>query len=169
MKTSFRTLCFLGLLACAAAMGFALYLQYYQGFEPCPMCIFQRMAMIGAGAFFLLGFLHGPRAGGQWFYSLFAALAAVAGVLVASRHVWLQAHPDQAASCSGSLDFLVGIYGWLDAAKTVLKGEADCAKIDAQFLGLSLPLWTLLTFIALTLYALMMPKLARRRSPNELQ
>ena len=33
-----------------------------KGFEPCPMCIFQRIAMCGAGLLFLLGALVGPKA-----------------------------------------------------------------------------------------------------------
>ena len=56
-RLSFRALSALGFLACAFGMAFALYLQHAKGFEPCPMCIFQRIAMTGAAVFFLLGAL----------------------------------------------------------------------------------------------------------------
>ncbi|MBV8062523.1 MAG: disulfide bond formation protein B, partial [Nevskia sp.] len=39
----YRVFAALGFLGCAGAMAFALYLQHAKGFEPCPMCIFQRV------------------------------------------------------------------------------------------------------------------------------
>ena len=46
----------------------------------------------------------------------------------------------------------------------VLKGDGNCAKIDAANIGISLPGWTLIAFGVLALYALLVPKLARRHS-----
>ncbi len=34
----------------------ALYFQYAIGLEPCPLCIVQRVAFMGVGGFFCLGF-----------------------------------------------------------------------------------------------------------------
>jgi len=48
-----------GLLACAAMMGFALYAEHVLMLEPCPLCVFQRVATIGLGAVFLLACLQG--------------------------------------------------------------------------------------------------------------
>lgn len=61
MRHAYRPMQFLGALACVAGLGFALYLEHFQGLEPCPMCIFQRVAMLAAGLMFLLATLHGPR------------------------------------------------------------------------------------------------------------
>ena len=36
----------LGFLICAGGLGFAYYVQHYLGFEPCPLCIFQRLALL---------------------------------------------------------------------------------------------------------------------------
>jgi disulfide bond formation protein DsbB len=49
----------------------------------------------------------------------------------------------------------------------VLKGDAECAKIDAAWLGVSLPGWTLVTFVGLALWALATPILARRQAPPD--
>ncbi|MFX9532743.1 disulfide bond formation protein B, partial [Acinetobacter baumannii] len=90
----FRTQFLLGFLACAGLMGYALYAQHVQGFEPCPLCIFQRVAVIALGVVFLLGALHGPRGrGGRAAWGALALLAAGAGIAVAGRHVWLQNLP----------------------------------------------------------------------------
>ena len=50
-----RVLNFLGFLICTGMMGYALYAQYQLNLDPCPLCIFQRVAVIGMG----LGFLSG--------------------------------------------------------------------------------------------------------------
>jgi disulfide bond formation protein DsbB len=170
-KISFRTLSVLGFLGCVAAMLFAvIYLQRVLGLEPCPMCIFQRVAMMATGAVFLLGALHAPRGSGRWFYALLAALTAGAGIGIAARHVWLQSlPPDQVPACGPTLDYLINMFPWKDVVTMVLRGDANCAKIDGQFLGLSLPFWTMLTFVALCVYALALPLVADRRRPNELR
>ena len=162
-RLSFRGFSMLGFLACAGGMAFALYLQHVKGFEPCPMCIFQRIAMSGAAVFFLLGALHGPRAGGRWSYALLAGLAAVIGAGISGRQVWLQSLPaDQVPACGPTLGYLMKMMPLQNVVSYVLKGEGSCAKIDAQWLGIALPEWTLFAFIGLTLFALAMPLLARR-------
>lgn len=164
-RFGFRSLSALGLLACAGGMAFALYLQHVKGFEPCPMCIFQRIAMISAGLLFLFGALHGPRAGGRWTWALLAALAALIGAGISGRQVWLQSLPvDQVPACGPTLDYLMKIKPLLGVISYVLKGEGSCAKIDAQWLGIALPEWTLFAFIGLALWALAMPLLARKRA-----
>jgi disulfide bond formation protein DsbB len=162
---SFRSLSALGFLGCAGGIAFALYLQHARGFEPCPMCIFQRIAMITAGAFLLLGAIAGPRGGGRWLWALLGALGALAGAGIAGRQVWLQSLPaDQVPACGPTLDYLMKMMPLQRVVTYVLKGEGSCAKIDAQWLGIALPEWTLFAFIALALYALALPLLARGRS-----
>ncbi|MGH8505201.1 MAG: disulfide bond formation protein B [Stenotrophobium sp.] len=162
MKIGFRWLCFGGLLACAGAMAFALYLEFFKGYEPCPMCIFQRVAMIACGFFFLLGWIFGPRTWGRWVYAGLAELSAIVGALIAARHVWLQSLPeDQVPSCGGTLQWMLKMHPLNDVIMAVLKGDASCAKITAQWLGLSLPMWTLIGFVALAAYAISAPILAK--------
>jgi disulfide bond formation protein DsbB len=166
---SFRKLSIVGFLACIGGLAFALYLQHFQGYEPCPMCIFQRVAMLGAALFFLLGALHGPQHGGRWVYAGLASLAAIGGALIAARHVWLQSLPaDQVPACGPTLDYLLGILPVMEVVTLVLKGDGNCAKIDAQWLGLSLPLWTMIAFIGLSIYALLTPLLAKTSDWDEL-
>lgn len=166
--TSYRSLSMLGFFACAGGLAFALYLQHFRGFDPCPMCIFQRVAMLGAGLFFLLGALHAPKGGGRAVYAGLAAVAAVIGALIAARHVWLQGlPPDQVPACGPTLDYLLGMLPVMEVIQMVLKGDGNCAKIDAQWLGLSLPMWTLIAFIGLVVWALLtvvLPRMAARRA-----
>ena len=162
---SIRTFFALGFAACAAGMAFALYLEHFQGLEPCPMCVFQRVAMIAAGLVFLAGVAHGPKAAGRWVYAGIAALAAGAGAVIAGRHVWLQnLPPDQVPACGPGLNYLLESFPFMEVLNLVLRGDGNCAKIDAAWLGVSLPAWTMIAFIGLTLFALACPVIARKES-----
>src|SRR5690606_24398311 len=85
---SFRSQFLLGLLCCLGLLGYALYVQYQLFLEPCPLCIFQRVAFFAAAAVFLLGLLHNPGRTGRRVYGVLAALATLAGAGIAGRHVW---------------------------------------------------------------------------------
>lgn len=164
MKLSFRTLYVLGFLGCVSGLLFALYLQHFKGYEPCPMCIFQRIAMIGAGIFFAIGALHAPRRGGRWVYAILTAIPAAIGAGIAGRQVWLQSLPeDQVPVCGPTLDYLLHLLPVTKVVALVLKGDGSCAKIDAQWLGLTLPAWSVVAFVLMVLYALLSPVLARSR------
>lgn len=145
----------LGFAASAAGLAFAYYLQFVHGLEPCPLCIFQRVAMAATGAVFLVAALHGPAGFGRRVYAALAALAAGAGAAIAGRHVWLQSLPeDEVPACGPGLDYLLDVMPWQDVLARILRGDAACADIDASFLGLSLPAWTLVAFVALALWAI---------------
>jgi len=51
----------LGAITCAALMGWALWLQYGLGLDPCPLCSLQRMAVVAIGVVFLIAAIHNPR------------------------------------------------------------------------------------------------------------
>ena len=156
MFNSFRPMMAIGGIIAFAALGFALVLQYAFGLEPCPMCVFQRVAMVAVGLIMLAAALHGPSGRlGQGIYAGLAALAAGSGIAIAGRHVWLQNLPeDQVPACGPSLDYMMDVMPALDVIRTVLSGDGNCAIIDASFLGVSLPGWTLLGFVALAIWGI---------------
>lgn len=163
--SSFRVLSLVGAIGCAGAMGFALWLEHARGLEPCPMCVFQRIAMVATGFVFLIAAAHGPRGGGRIAYMLMAIVSAGAGAGIAARHVWLQSlPPDQVPACGPTLDFLVDALPIWEVLTTVLRGDGNCAIIDAQWLGYSLPAWTLAGFVALVLWAVVTLWLTRDRA-----
>jgi disulfide bond formation protein DsbB len=142
-----------------------LYLEHFQGLDPCPMCVFQRVAMVAAGLAFLAGALHAPRGVGRWAYGGLAALAAGAGAGVAARHVWLQNLPaDQAPACGPTLDYLMEVLPFTEVVTTILKGDGNCAVIDWSLLGLSLPGWSFVAFAGLFVLAIAAPLIARKET-----
>src|SRR5690349_1640444 len=93
----------IGVLVCAGLMGYALYAQHVLLLEPCPLCIFQRVAVIAVGVVFLLATLHNPGRIGARVYGTLIGVAALAGIGVAGKHIWIQAQPPGSVpSCGAS-------------------------------------------------------------------
>lgn len=156
LRWSFRTRCLLGFLACAGLLAYALYVQFVEGLMPCPFCILQRVAFMALGLVLLVAGLHAPAsAGGRKAYGVLAGLAAAAGIGIAARHVWVQLFPPPLPSCGAGLEFMAATRGWPGAIRQVLTGSGDCSMIDWSFLGLSMPMWSLLWFVLLGIWALM--------------
>jgi disulfide bond formation protein DsbB len=148
-RWSYRVSFLAGFLACAGLLGFALYAEYYLHMFPCPLCIFQRVGFIVMGAFFLLGALHAPRGGVRWVYAAGVWLGAAFGIVVAARHLWIQSLPaDQIPSCGPPLDYMFSAFPFAQVLKLVFTGSGECATV-APILGLPMPAWTLIWFIAL--------------------
>ena len=143
-------------LACAGLLGFALYLQHRMFLDPCPLCIFQRLAFMWIGAWALLASLHNPAGAARKVYATLVVLGAAVGAAVAGRHVWMQhLPPGEVPECGPGLSYLLETAPFLDVLKTVLLGDGNCAEVQWSFLGLSMPGWTLLWFLAVgagTLY-----------------
>lgn len=143
----------LGALACASLMAYALYAQHGLGLEPCPLCIFQRVAVIALGLLFLLAAVHPVRRGGRRVYSLLIGLVALAGIGVAGRHVWLTTlPPERVPACGPGLDFMLESFPLKEVLTTVLSGSGECASVDWQFLGLSMPAWVLIALTCLGIW-----------------
>lgn len=152
---TFRTSFLLGFLACAGLIGFALFSQFQWGLEPCPLCIFQRVAFAALGVVFLLGALHGPRGrAGRIAWGVLALAASLAGIAVAGNHVRLQMLPaDQVPACGPGLDYMMEMLPVTGVIQKVMTGSGECADVDWSFLGLSMPAWSLAWFLLLAAWA----------------
>lgn len=166
LNWSYRAINLFGAVFCFSSIGYALYVQYHMLMMPCPLCIFQRVAIISAGVFFLLAALHNPKQDkAKWFYAALSALSALIGALIAARHVAIQLMPaDQAPLCNSlGLDYMLDVMPLAEVLKTVFKGSGECAKIDWSFLGLSMPMWTFGMFIFLAALAFL-PLIIKRKN-----
>jgi disulfide bond formation protein DsbB len=157
---SFRVQFVFGLATCAALLLYAIYAQYDQFADPCPLCILQRVAFFAMGVVALIGALHNPKSPrGRKIYGVLAFLAAAIGAGIAARHVWLQhLPPDQVPACGPGLNYMLETmqskFDFVKVLAKVLKGSGECAQINWTFLGFSMPEWTLLCFVLLGIGAL---------------
>jgi disulfide bond formation protein DsbB len=137
-------------------MAFALYLEHVQGLSPCPLCVFQRVGLMGLGFISLIALVHNPKSTvGKRIYALLGSLSILWSAGVAARHVWLQnLPPDQVPSCGPGLNYLIDALPLKNVLAQVLTGSGECAAIDWTFLGQSLPVWSLLFFVVLAVVSL---------------
>lgn len=132
-------------------MAFALYAEHWLLLEPCPLCVFQRIAVIAIGIVFLVMALHNPSSGwARRGYLALLGMAAAGGAAVAGRHVWLQhLPPDKVPSCGPGLGYMLDTFPFADALKMVFSGSGECASVSWSLLGLSMPEWVLLALLGL--------------------
>ena len=156
MRWNYRLVSAVLVLCSIIGLTFALYLEHVQGLEPCPLCVFQRVGLIGMGLIALLAFIHNPISNAmKRGYALLTAVAIGWSVAVAARHVWLQhLPPDKVPSCGPGLNYLVDALPFNAVLKEVLSGSGECAVIDWTFLGQSLPFWSLIYFSLILLICL---------------
>ncbi|RZA13179.1 MAG: disulfide bond formation protein B, partial [Lysobacteraceae bacterium] len=151
-RWSFRSQFLAGFAICAALLGYAFHVQFQLGIQPCPFCIFQRLCFATMGIVFLLGALHAPRRpGARKAWGLLAFVAGAAGMGISGRHAWVQMHPPPMPICTPSWNFLVEQNSWLGVVRKVLLANGDCSSIDWRLLGLTMPMWCLVFFVALAL------------------
>ncbi|MEO8134184.1 MAG: disulfide bond formation protein B [Betaproteobacteria bacterium] len=140
----------LGFLTCAALIGWALWLQYGLDLEPCPLCIFQRVAVIATGIVFLIAAVQNPQRRGAVFYAILTVLVSGIGAALAAWHVWIQGQPQGTVpSCGMGLNYMLETLPLTDVIGRVLKGSGECAEQGWLLLGLAIPSWTFVFFIAM--------------------
>ena len=152
-----RSLFLAAFLICAALIATALTMQYALKLEPCPLCIFQRVFVIALGAIVLVAAIHDPRLAGRRVYGVLIVVFGVLGMIVAGRHVWLQSLPaDQVPECGPGLEYMLSAFPLTEALSLVFRGSGECADVQWVFLGLTIPGWTLLIFMAFTVFGLLL-------------
>ena len=137
-------------LCSAFAIAAAMVMQYVFDMEPCPLCISQRIFIILIGfaatfGAFLSQYKTGIRIAGG-----IGVLFALIGGSISARHVWLQSLPeDEVPICGPGLAYMFETRPMFDALSLLFSGDGHCAEVSFRFLGLSIPAWTLVLFMAL--------------------
>lgn len=148
-----RKVSLIGLLLAISSMAFAIgYLQMVEYLEPCPLCILDRTVVIGLGIVFLLALLQNPSQTGSRVYGVIAALLSITGIGICARHIWLQnLPPDQVPECGAGFWYMLESMPIASFLDTILNGSGECADIQWQLFGLSIPELTLGLFVVFLL------------------
>lgn len=154
-----RTVLGLVALYTASMLAVGWMLQYAVGLVPCPLCIIQRFFFGAVGLVALIGACHG-RLSRLYAGSMFAL--ATLGGLVAGRNVYIEWVPQGLdAQC---IPWLESVTDWV---AVLFQATGDCAKRDWTLIGLSIPEWSLFSFLFLMAVSGWM--LFRWRNPNSSQ
>ena len=155
-SVSNRWLYLAGVLCASGLMGFGLYLQYIKHQDPCPLCMVQRVIFIAILVMFAVAALHGPKRIGERVYAALIGVLSLLGVAVATRHIWIQHLPkDQVPACGPGLDYMLETFPMADVLKELLHGSGECAAKGWSFLSLGIPEWSLLCYVALGVWAVL--------------
>ena len=158
-KTPRRVLALIS-IGCIAMLAYGLYLQHFEGLEPCPMCIVQRYALFAVAI--IAGITaFSSRKGLQMAGAVLMLLTSGFGAFVAARQSWLQWYPPEVASCGRDFYGMIETFPLQRAIPMIFKGGGDCTKVDWTFLGGSIANWSFLCFSAIAVVALVL--MTRRR------
>ena len=151
-----RWLYLIGVLVIAGLFGAALYLQYVLHHEPCPLCMVQRFIFIALGVLFFIAFLHNPKRTGSRVYGGLIAFVALCGVAVAGRHIWIQHLPkDEVPACGPGLNYMLENFPMSEVLQELMHGSGECAEKGWTFLTLTIPELSLIWYVLLGAWALM--------------
>ncbi len=131
---------------CFALLGVGFALQYFVGLTPCPLCVLQRIF------FFLIGFtalFGGFFSSGHVFrrvaFGIGIAFFSIIGGSIAARQVWMQHFPPP----PGTVCAPPWIISLSDVVANLFHPSVSCVEQGWTLLLLSIPEWSLLSFIFL--------------------
>ena len=135
-------------LVCIGILVVGWYLQYGPARQqPCPLCVLQRFTYLALAAVCLLAWAHAPQRAGLLIYAVIAELMAATGAGLAFWHV------TKGPSMTSCLDDPVGEFvNGLPTANwwpEYFFANGGCADQYPAILGLHVPQWSLVLFIAL--------------------
>ena len=129
-----------------ALIGAALYLQHAKEMLPCPLCVIQRYLFLAIGIAALGGVLADKvRAG-----AVVALLAALGGLAVVGKHLYVLANPG--FSCGiDPMETTLNKIPTAELMPWMFRAEGLCESATDTLLGLSIPQWSAVWFVLLTL------------------
>lgn len=143
-----RTFLLPACLTALAVLAASFQLEEVLGLVPCPLCFSQRVLLGLYALLCLAAVLQAPRSQGVRRYARATLGCALAGALLAARHVWLQGADDALPLCPLPIAWVLE-QSWSEAARQLLLGGPDCNSLTWSFLDLTLPEWSLLAFLLL--------------------
>ena len=157
---SLRLYSFLPFFATVLMIAYAYYEQYVEYLDPCPLCMVQRLVIALIGVFYFLTFLIPPKSIARFITAFIITIISILGALVSARHVWIQNLPaDEVPACGPGLNYMLENFPFSDALQEILHGSGECAEVVWRFLGLTMPMWTFISFIGFIIYTILWAKL----------
>jgi len=146
----------LGLVASCGLLATAyFYFQLELELEACPLCMFQRACLVAFAVFCFIGIVLNPKKLGSKIIALGTVISSMLGLAIAGRQVWLQHLPaDKVPECGPDLSFMLDAFPLTEVIHTVLKGSGECAEVQWQWLGFSMPEWMVGVFTIMLLVSL---------------
>ncbi len=134
----------------------ALLFEHMLLLKPCLLCYAQRACVYLVILLSLVGFLHKNQS--LIIFRSYISLAIaiiVCGISFSIRQLYLQnLPPELVPTCGPDIDYLFETLPILEVFMLAIRGDGNCAEVLWSFLGISIPGWLLVAFVALFIYAM---------------
>jgi disulfide bond formation protein DsbB len=129
-----------------ALVGVALYLQHARYMLPCPLCVIQRYLFLGMGiASLAAAFSRRAKA-----WTLLALASGLGGLGVASKHLYVLAHPG--FSCGiDPMETMLNKIPTATLLPWLFRADGLCEAAQETVFGLNVPQWSAVWFVLLSL------------------
>ena len=125
-----------------------VYFENGLNLEPCYLCMIQRGVIIVIGIICVLAVLHNPGKFGQRVYAFSSIVMAIVGIYFSGKQLWLQSLPEsQVPSCGIPVEQLFDNFSITEAVTMLLIGDGNCAEVQWQLMGFSMPAWVMFCFV----------------------
>jgi protein dithiol:quinone oxidoreductase len=143
---SIRVTYLIGFIVVSLLLVASVYLQFFQGVVPCPLCTLQRLAFGMLGLLFFIGlFLSGSCS--RLIINGVACLVSLAGLFFSGRQIWLQHFPSgDANQCGASLEYMLQALPLHQVMQQVFQGSVECTQRGWEFLFLNMAEWAFIWF-----------------------
>jgi disulfide bond formation protein DsbB len=132
-------LTFVIIVAIGAIVG-ALFCQHVFGWQPCPLCIMQRVAFIGMGIFSGIALALNSK-NLKTASTITSLIFAELGTIVAGYHWWVLKHPGQSCGVD-PLETAINALKITDIFPWMFKVDGFCTTPYPPIFGLELPVWS---------------------------
>ena len=125
-----------------------VYFENSLNLEPCYLCVIQRGVIIVIGMICVLAVLHNPDKFGQRVYAFSSIVMVIVGIYFSGKQLWLQSLPEsQVPSCGIPVEQLFDNFSMTEAFTMLLIGDGNCAEVQWQLMGFSMPAWVMVCFV----------------------
>lgn len=126
----------------------ALFFQYGMSLEPCIMCIYQRVAILGVLTAGVIGAVGNQYLIARLLGFILWAISSLKGLQLALEHVEMQKN---AGSLFYTCDIVPNFPSWMPIHEWIpvlFEATGDCGEIAWSFAGYSMPQWMIVIFAA---------------------
>jgi disulfide bond formation protein DsbB len=122
----------------------ALFFQYVMKLDPCVLCVYERLAVVGLALGGLIGLMAPARRTFRILAYLFWGTSAAWGLSLAMRHTGIQL-----GAADFNCEFFANFPAWFKLDEwlpSMFSPTGYCSDIQWQFLGFSMPQWMLVVY-----------------------
>lgn len=130
---------------CALLAGMSFKYNTIDGIPLCPLCFIQVLIFYVIAVVSLIFFVMLPKNNGRVGYSIFIVISTLIGIIAASRQIWMNnsSHSKVFPCSPDTMTYLLKLR-FHDFFHSFVPVYSNCVLLDWQFLGLTMPMWSLI-------------------------